>query len=341
MVRLKDIALKAGVSVMTVSKVLHDAPDISDATKARIRSLAKQMGYVPDSMAQSLRTRATRMFGLVVSAITNPINARIIMALEERSHEMGYDLILAHSMNNPEREETCIRRLLARRVEGLFLMPVYRMEPSSPIYEELLAKKVPTVLIGHKARFCSHFSNVETDDVTASHALTKHLLSLGHQRIAFLSGPTSCPWAVERLDGYKRALRDARIEMDDRLVFHAGATIEEGEKSALQMIHEEFNATAVQAVNDLVAIGAANTLGGQHIQIPEQISLVGFGNTLLSEHFRVPLTTAHQPKFTLGVAAMDSMVKLLGGKHPGTKRLPAEVIIRASTAPPKSPPPAS
>src|SRR5581483_2932487 len=104
MIRLKDIAQRAGVSVMTVSKVLHDAPDISAATKVRIRQLAQQMGYVPDTMAQGLRTRTTKLFGLVISAMTNPIFARVVMAIEERAFEMGYELILSHSLNNPERE---------------------------------------------------------------------------------------------------------------------------------------------------------------------------------------------------------------------------------------------
>src|SRR5258706_6077839 len=103
MVRLKDIAARGGVSVMTVSKVLRDAPDISAATKARVRALAAEMGYMPDSTAQGLRNRTTKLFGLVISAATNPIFARVVMAIEEQAHELGYDVILAHSLNIPER----------------------------------------------------------------------------------------------------------------------------------------------------------------------------------------------------------------------------------------------
>ena len=101
MVRLKDIALRAGVSVMTVSKVLRDAPDISAVTKTRIKMLAEEMGYVPDSLAQGLRTRTTHTIGLVISAVTNPIFARAILAIEEQAHDLGYELILAHSLNEP------------------------------------------------------------------------------------------------------------------------------------------------------------------------------------------------------------------------------------------------
>jgi LacI family transcriptional regulator len=336
MVRLKDIAARAGVSVMTVSKVLRDAPDISVATKARIRALAQQMGYVPDSLAQGLRTRTTKLFGLIISAMTNPIFARVVMAIEERAHELGYEVILSHTLNLVEREDTAIRRLISRRVDGLFVSPVYRLEPEAPIYQELLRCGVPTVILGHSAPFCRQFVNVETDDTQASYVAARHLLDLGHKRIAFFAGPPVAPWAQERFEGYGRALREAAIEVDEKLVFNAGATIEEGEKAALQMLGEATDATAVQAVNDLVAIGAANIFLSQGIHIPDELSLVGFGNVLISEYFRVPLTTIRQPKFRLGVAAMNSMVKLMRGERPESKRLTEEIIIRASTAAPSA-----
>ena len=136
MVKLKDIAARAGVSIMTVSKALRDAKDISPGTRTRIRKLAEEMQYVPDVSAQLMRSGKTRLFGLIISAATNPIYARIVMALEERAHEMGYDLIFAHSLNQTSREEACIRRLLTRRVDGLFITPVYRLAPTAVAYEE-------------------------------------------------------------------------------------------------------------------------------------------------------------------------------------------------------------
>lgn len=336
MVRLKDIAERAGVSVMTVSKVMRDARDISAATKARVRRLAEEMGYTPDRMAQALRSRKTRLFGLVISATTNPVFARVVMAIEERAYELGYEVILCHSLNQTEREQELIRRLLSRRVDGLFLCPVYRLEPSAPIYDELFKRNVPTVILGHRAPFCGQFVNVETDDLAASAAATRHLIELGHRQIAYLAGPAVVPAFRERLEGYRLALREAGIEADDRLVFAAGATLEEGEKAALQMLNESVRVTAVQAAHDLAAIGAANLLLNQGLRIPDDLSVVGFGNVLVSEYFRVPLTTIRQPKLRLGVAAMDSMLKLLQGERPESKRLGAEVVVRRSSGPPPS-----
>jgi LacI family transcriptional regulator len=331
MIRLKDIAQRAGLSTMTVSKALRDQPDVSATTKTRIKLLAQQMGYVPDSTAQGLRTRRTKLFGLVISSMTNPIYSRVVLAIEEKAHLLGYDVLLAHTLNIPEREEACLRRLLARRVDGLFISPVYRLATEARIYQELLARRVPTVLLGHTAPFCAQFVNVEADDLLASYAVTQHLLKLGHKRIAFLAGPPATPWTQERFEGYRRALREAGMEADDRLLFQAGTSIEEGAKAASQMISEGSDATAVQAVNDVVAVGCAETLLSHGLKIPRDISVAGFGNILLGAHFRVPLTTTRQPKFRLGAAAVEAMQDLLHGKRPESRRLPAELVVRAST----------
>jgi LacI family transcriptional regulator len=334
MTRLKDIAKKAGVSIMTVSKALRDEPDVSTDTKARINLLAQEMGYVPDSTAQGLRNRSTKLFGLAISSLTNPVFTRIVLAIEERAHALGYDVLLGHTLNLPEREEACIRRFLSRRVDGLFLSPVYRMANEAPIYQELQARRIPTVLLGHTTSFCNQFVNVETDDLAAGHAVTEHLLKLGHRRIAFLAGPPAAPWSHERFEGYRRALREHGLDVDDKLVFQAGRTIDDGRKAVLQMIGETSDATAVQAVNDLVAVGCAEEFISQGLTVPDDISVAGFGDTVVAEHFRVPLTTTHQPKYRLGQAAVDSMQQLLRGQRPGPKRLPAALIPRASTGTP-------
>ncbi len=334
MIRLKDIAESAGVSVMTVSKALRDEPDISNNTKMRIRGIADQVGYVPNSSARGLRTNKTHQFGLVISSLSNPVYIRTFMAIEERAHEMGYEIYVAQTLNDPGREDACIRRLLARQVDGLFIRPVYRPDPNAAIYDELKKQKTPTVILGHRALFCSDFPNVETDDIVASQSATEHLLELGHRRIACLTGPPFAPWAQERYEGYRRALQEHHIDLDENLIFQAGSTIEEGASAALQMIDEDSGATALIAANDLVAIGTASTLLDQGVKIPENISVVGFGNTLTAEHFRVPLTTVSQPKYRRGTAAIESMEQLLAGEVASFKRLTAELVVRKSTSAP-------
>lgn len=334
MVRLKEVAAAAGVSLMTVSRALRDHPQVAAPTRERVRALAVSMGYVPDATARGLRSRQTRLLGALIPAATSPTHARILLALEERAYESGYDLLVAHTLNRVDREEVAVRRMLARRVDGLFLSPVYRMENRSAIYDELLKSDTPVVILGHRADFCREFSAVETEDVAGSGAATRHLLELGHRRIAFFAGPLVAAWARERLEGYQRAHREAGLPLDDRLIFHAGSTIEEGAAAALRFINEGAAATAIQAAHDLVAIGAADALMNQGLRFPADLSIVGFGNVLTAEYFRTPLTTVRQPKLRLGAAAMDLMVRLLKSGPREVRRLGAELVIRASSGPP-------
>ncbi len=331
MIRLKDIAQQAGVSVMTVSKSLRDESDVSPTTKTRIKLLAQQLGYVPNSSARGLRARATKLFGLAIPSLSSPIWSPVVLCIEQRAYEMGYDLMLAQTLDIPEREEACIHRFLSRRVDGVFIAPAYRIASESRIYQELLARRVPCVVLGHTVSFCNQFINVESDDLLGSYSETQHLLKLGHKRIAFFSGPLAAPSTQERLEGYRRALREVDIEVDDKLIFQAGLTIEDGAKAALQLINESSDATAVQTVNDLVAVGCAEAFLKQGLRIPDDISVAGFGNVLMSEHFRVPLTTVNQPKLRLGAAAVEAMQGLLLGKKTESKRLTAELIVRASS----------
>jgi LacI family transcriptional regulator len=226
--------------------------------------------------------------------------------------------------------------LLSRRVDGLFIFPANRLSPTAPVYEELWQRQTPTVILGQRPPFCAQFLSVETEDLTGAHLMTKHLLELGHKEIAFLSGASGSPWAQERLEGYRRALREAAIEPDDRLIFTAGSTLEDGEKTAVQLINEAATMTAIQAATDLVAMGAANVFLNQGVKIPEDLSVAGFGNIMMSQHFRVPLSTVRQPKLRLGIAAIEAMQKLRRGEHPEPNRLPVEIIVRASTARPKT-----
>jgi DNA-binding LacI/PurR family transcriptional regulator len=164
-----------------------------------------------------------------------------------------------------------------------------------------------------------------------SHAVTEHLIGLGHRRIAFFAGPLAAPWTTERLEGYRRALREHGIEPDDHLVFQSGRMVEDGLAAAGQILSEGCKATAVQAVNDPVAVGAMRAFRQQGLRVPEDISVAGFGNVLLGENAPVALTTVRQPKFTLAMAAMEAMQDLLKGQTPASRRLPTSLLVRQST----------
>jgi LacI family transcriptional regulator len=335
MIRLKDIAREAGVSVMTVSKALRDAPDIAARTKLRIGELAERMGYTPNLGARSLRNQETKLLGLVIPATTDPIFARIVMAIEQCALERGYELILHHSWNEPEREKTILENLISRRVDGIFLSPVYRMESEVSAYRKLKKRGIPTVIMGPLTEFCKDFVNVQTLGNESAFSMTQHLIELGHKRIAFFAGPRFSARAISRQEGYVRALRENGIDEDPSLVFNGGTTIIEGSNAAKHFLEEKTKATAIQTVNDLVAIGAANVFLDQGLKIPDELSIAGFGNILSSEHYRVPLTTIRQPKFRMGMEAFDTMLKLIAKEKAQPQRMIGEVLVRQSTGPVK------
>lgn len=320
---------------MTVSKALRDAEDIALETRARVKLKAQEMGYIANAAAQGLRNRRSRLLGLVIPSVANPVFARLVSAVEERAEADQYAVLLAQTQNYAEREDAVLRRMLERRVDGVLVWPVVRQGGISPSYQMMQARGTPMVVLGPPvATFMQQFVCVAGEEMEGSERVTRHLLEFGHKRIAYFCGPSLAVWAQERYEGYKRALRQAGLEVEDGLVFQAGATIEDGAKAALQMIQENCRATAIQCANDLVAVGCGETLLRQGLRIPEDVSLAGFGNTLVAEHFRTPLTTARQPKARLGVVAVETLLKLLAGEKPAVSRIPTPLVIRASTAAP-------
>jgi len=332
MIRLRDLAEQLGLSVMTVSRSLRDAPGISAVTRERVRKLARELGYVPNIAARGLRTRNTHLIGLVVPTLSDPILARVVCGVEERARDTGYEIILAQSLNQVEREEACLKGFLARQTDGILVWPLPRLTPEAPVLAEQQRHNARVVLLGSAPTAAADHLLVAVHDFAASVQLTQHLLSLGHRRIAYLRGHPTSPIAQDRFEGYRRALREAGLEVDDRLVFHAGSTFEDGATAALQMVNEGIRPDAIQAFNDPVAVGAAEVLVQQGWRIPEDVSLAGFGNVPVGEHHRVPLTTMRQPKHRLGVAAVDLLLASLRGERVGSLRLPADLLLRASTA---------
>lgn len=339
MVRLRDIAERIGVSVMTVSRALRNSGDIAPATKARIHAVAQELGYVPDVTARGLRTRATHLLGAVIPSLLDPVVARVAAGLEERGRELGFDLLLAQSANLPDREDAGLRGLLARRVEGILIWPAIRLASTADVFDELRRRRVPVVMLSPPPPAGAGFLSVTSHDLPASQEAARHLLGLGHRRIVYFRGPAPSMRAQERFEGYRLALRESGQEVDDRLVFNAGNTVEDGSAAVLQMLHEGIRPTAIMAVNDAVAVGAGEALRQQGLRVPEDVSLVGFGNIPLAAFFRVPLTTVRQPKRELGMAAVDVMARALRGEAVLSARLPAQLVIRDSTAPPARNPP--
>ncbi len=332
MVRLKDIAQLAGVSAMTVSRVLRGSAGIAPRTRSRVLAIARQHGYVPDSLAQGLRTRTNRLLAMVVPTLADPQWAAFAAWIEDRVREAGYDLLLAQSRGNVDVEERCVRRILARRPAGIFLAPIPRLAPEVPLFKELERSAPCIVVLGQRPRFCSRFPHVASDDETAALQMTRHLLRMGHAEIAFLAGPVASPASSARFQGYRRALGEVGVPVDDRLVFRAGEDMDSGEQAARQMLSERTVVTAILADNDLVALGALQALQAHGLEVPRHCSLASLCEATPSAFLIVPLATVVHPQAELANAALETMLCAIAGKPAVSRIMAASVVLRASVA---------
>jgi LacI family transcriptional regulator len=332
---LKDLALSLNLSTMAVSKALRDAPDISAATKARVQAEARRVSYVPNRAAQNLRLKRTGLVGVIVPQINHTFYSQVVWGVERQAEPLGLQIVLAHSLNAPDQEMREARRMVARQVEVLLLVPAVRWQNRLATLEMLRSSAVPTVLLENYpagAENFSHVSWVVSDDRHGGMLATTHLLERGHREILFLAGPNGSSASAGRFNGYQRALADAGIEYSDARVFLAERDIESGRAAMAKALSEKVPFTAVVAHNDSIAIGAIDILQQQGFRVPEDVSVVGFGDGLLAENFRVPLTTIRVPGAEIGETGLRLARELQSGeKLVEPRELPVEIIMRAST----------
>jgi DNA-binding LacI/PurR family transcriptional regulator len=327
-VSIKDIATAAGVHYSTVSRALHGVPLVKKETAARIRRIAEEAGFTVSAVARSLATQKTHMIGVVVTVITDPFHHDIISGLDEVADRNGYSVILADSQANPEREVRVVRTFNERRVDAIIVM-------SSRVgarYMSLLSeRRIPIVLINNQRRD-QYVHSVTIDNVRASFEAVRHLIDLGHTRIAYLGNQLGVYSDPERFSGYRQALAESDIPFQPEVVVHGDYTPEGGERSAKKLLALKRRPTAIFCYNDMLALGALHALRGK-VKVPEEMSVVGFDDLFFAPYLDPPLTTIRQPKKEMGRMAMELVLSLLAGKEMGkTIHVDGELIVRKSTA---------
>jgi DNA-binding LacI/PurR family transcriptional regulator len=334
---LKDMAATLNLSVMAVSKALRDAPDISVGTKARVQAEARRRNYIPNRAAQNLRLRRSGLVGLVVPQVNNTYYSHLIWGVERQAAAIDLQVLLSSSLDRAEDEIREARKLLARQVEALLLVPAVRWQHRLATLELARGAGIPTVLLDAYPAGAEKFKNVSwvvCDDQRGGQIATEHLLELGHRDILFLAGPNGSSSSAGRFSGYQRALAAAGVPYSDERVFLADKDIESGRKAMGQALSENARFTGVVAYNDSVAIGAAEALRQQGFRVPEDVSLVGFGDGVLATYYRVPLTTVRLPQTEMGETALRLAIEMQRGKNVQPRILPVEIMVRESTAPP-------
>ncbi len=332
--RLKDIANELGLSVVTVSKVLRDHPDIGAETRKRVLKRMRELNYQPNFAARSLVTGRTWTLGLVVPDLLHPFFADIAKAISSETRKHGYSLFISSSDDDPELEAEGIKQLLARRVDVIMVASVQWSLDCFRLIEE---QKTPYILIDR--RFQGLDANfVGVDDEAVGALATSHLIEQGCRRVAHIRGP-EVSTAVGRLDGYKRALATYNLTpLPGHIVSLGTSGDHRGEKggyeAAKRVLAVDPRPDGIFCFNDQSALGAMRAILDAGLRIPQDVAVVGCGNLSYSDFLRVPLSSVDQGSESIGKYTADLALKIARKKtpvRPKTELITPRIVIRASS----------
>jgi LacI family transcriptional regulator len=332
-VRMKDIANDLGVSVITVSKVLRNHPDIGEETRERVLARVKELDYRPNFAARSLVTGRSYLVGLVVPDLLHPFFAEVAKSLSEVLRQSGYYLIISSSDEDPDLEEVEINHLLARRLDALIIASC---RTTVDVFFHIEKQNIPYVLIDRcLPGLSTNFIGV--DDESAGRLATKHLIDIGCKRIAHICGPEISP-GIRRMEGYKRALTQAAMKVKDAYIISQSkgdvGTKQGGAEAMRKLLSLEPRPDGLFCFNDPMAMGAMNFALDHAVRIPEDLAVVGCGNLHYDDSLRVPLSSIDQHSRKIGEEAARIALRILNSKvppKPKTLVMQPELIVREST----------
>jgi LacI family repressor for deo operon, udp, cdd, tsx, nupC, and nupG len=333
MVSIRDVSEAAGVSVATVSRALSMPERVAEATREKVLKIADELGYSPNLVARSLRSQQSRLIVVLVTNIANPMLSRCIRGLERVARELGYSVLLGDTQNDEQVEAQYIGLLASKQVDGVIVL-------SSRLHGrvfDLILKANPNAAVvnGCACLDVQPCSTVGVDDVGAARVMTEHLTSLGHRRIAVVTGPEGSPHTRDRMFGYRLQLRAAGVQFDEAFVLPGDFTMQGGADAVDRMLQLPVRPTALFCFNDEMAIGAIHQLSARGLRVPHDVSVAGFDDIEVAAFTTPALTTMSQPKDEMGVVAMQLLHRRLSGDtRIETVTLPTELHVRETTAPP-------
>lgn len=329
---IKDIANYTGFSVTTISLVLNNkATKIPAGTKQKIQEAVKELNYHPNQLAVGLVKKRTQTIGLIISDVSNTFFSMLAKGVEDACRQQGWNLILCNTNDEHARDMSYIQVLADRGVDGiLFCMAKDSSRQKTQESLRLLKKlKMPFIMVDRHVEH-AECSSVVVDHMQGGYIATKHLLELGHRKIGCVTGPNNLEDSMERLRGYRNALREWNVPYDEQLVFEGNYDRESGFAAA-----EYFAAkrpTAIFAFNDMSAYGVYSGLKKRGIRLPEDMSLVGYDDTFFSEFLDVPLTSVRQPVYDMGVEGVRQLMDELENESLHRRIMfEPQLIVREST----------
>ncbi len=331
-VSIKDIAKLAGVSHSTVSRALRNSPLIPPPTRERIQRIASEHGYSASAIARSLVTRRTEAIGVVVTSIADPFNGEVVAGIEGVANRDGYSVILATSQTDPDREMAVVRSFQERRVDGILIAS---SRVGSLYVTSLSELKIPIVLLNnqHPGTF---IHSVSIDNADGALKATRHLVELGHRRIAYIGDRSGLQSDTERYEGYVKALKRERIPVRRELVRRGDGKPEGAIRAAAELFALPERPTAIFCYNDMSALGVLEEARRARLKIPRDLSIMGFDDLFFTAFLDPPLTTVRQPKRELGERATALLIRLVKGESETQHTLvKGELVVRGSTAAPR------
>lgn len=335
-ITIKDIAKALGLSTSTVSRALRDSYEISPETKKLVLEYAEKNNYHPNPIALSLKERRSRSIGVIVCEIANSFFSQVINGIESIAYNNGYNVIIAQSRESYDREMLNLQYLTSRSIDGLIISISTETKDFS-YFKELNQKGLPIVF------FDRIVDEIEThkvivDNYKGAYDATVHLINCGYRRIATVSNPELLSITKERLAGYRAALADNGIEVNEELIKycqHGGMIVAEVEEVVKELFKLKQKPDAIFASADKLTTGCLRILRTMGMKVPDDIGLIGFSNTDLTELLDPPLSIIKQPAFEMGEVAMNLLLQLIESKRPVTdfvtKVLSTELLIRGST----------
>jgi LacI family transcriptional regulator len=327
-VTIKDIAKKTNVSIATVSRVMNNKNEgASEETRRRITEAIKELGYQPNALARGLVTRKTKTIGLIIPDIANPFFPDIARGVEDCANKHGYSVFLCNTDDSLVKESQYIRALEEKCVDGIVFTS--NSIPKQEHIIELIRNGIPVVLLDRWVEVEGGYG-VFLDNLKGGYIAARHLIELGHRRIACIAGPLHSKTAKDRLEGYKKALLEEELPIDESIIVEGNYKINSGFNAAEKLMDKGI--TGIIAFNDLMAYGACNAIKAKGYRIPEDISVIGFDDIIMSQMMEPQLTTIKQPSYEMGTAAIKMLIKLIEGKKINKKVICFEpdLIIRRS-----------
>jgi LacI family transcriptional regulator len=329
---LHDVARVAGVSIATVSATINQAAYVSPALQERVRKAVAEVGYHPDAIARSLKTRTTKTLGLIISDISNPFFTSLIRGVEDAASARGYTLILCNTDERLEKERAYVHLLRSRRVDGVIMAPVGGAEDYVDFQTVVGA---PVVFIDR--RVPARADVVVVDNALGAREVVRYLLGLGHRRIGVITGLPKISTSEERLAGYQDTLREAGLHSDSALLKVGYSRLEGGYQAALELLALQDPPSAIFATNNLMAIGLMRAVAERGLHCPRDISVACFDDFEWASVFHPRLTTVAQPTYEMGSKAAELLLTRLNESsiaEPQTCVLTPTLVIRDSCAAP-------